>query len=220
MDEDESRACDRESAPIGNDERGRRATVGGVNPSADGGPPFPVGGRQGSIRAGDADRDRVVELLKAAFTEGRLFKDEYDDRVEHALCARTYADLDLLLADLPVAPAFPAPPAPTAVIPVPPEPRTNGLAVASVACGLAQFAVGPLATIPAIVFGHMAQHQIKRTGERGSGLALAGLLLGWGAVVLGIVLISIALAAIASHPVPPPQFPAPGFPVPQFPPAP
>jgi uncharacterized membrane protein len=188
--------------------------VDGVNPAAEGWPAFPVGGPRGTIRAGDADRDRVVELLKAAYSEGRLSKDEYVDRLEHALSARTYGDLDLLLTDLPVARAFP-PPAPTVVIPAPPEPRTNGLAVASVACGIAQFAVGPLATIPAIVFGHMAQHQIKRTGERGSGLALAGLLLGWGAVVLGIVLISIALAVIASHPVPPAQFP-----VPQVPPAP
>jgi hypothetical protein len=178
------------------------------------GPAFPAGGARGTIRAGDADRDRVVELLTTAYSEGRLSKDEYDDRVGHALSARTYADLDRLLTDLPVGVAFP-PPAPAVVIPAPPQPRTNGLAVASLACGIAQFAFGPLATIPAIVFGHMAQHQIKRTGERGSGIAVAGLLLGWGAVVLGIVFISIALAVVATHPVPPGQFP-----VPQVPPAP
>jgi hypothetical protein len=61
---------------------------------------------------------------------------------------------------------------------------TNGLATASLACGLAQFASGPLATIPAIVCGHMARSQIKRTGEQGAGLALAGLMLGWAAVIL------------------------------------
>jgi hypothetical protein len=49
---------------------------------------------------------------------------------------------------------------------------------------------GPLPTIPAIVLGHVARHQIKRTGEQGGGMALAGLLLGWAAVVLGIIVIA------------------------------
>jgi hypothetical protein len=54
---------------------------------------------------------------------------------------------------------------------------------------VAQFAFGPLPTIPAIVLGHMARHQIKRTGEQGAGMALAGLLLGWAAVALGVLAI-------------------------------
>jgi hypothetical protein len=54
---------------------------------------------------------------------------------------------------------------------------------------------GPLTTIPAIVFGHMARSQIKRTGQQGADLALAGLVLGWGAVILGIILLAVALAA-------------------------
>ena len=58
---------------------------------------------------------------------------------------------------------------------------------------------GPLATIPAIVFGHMARHQIKRTGEQGDGLALAGLILGWAAVILGllflILIVGVAMSA-------------------------
>jgi hypothetical protein len=76
---------------------------------------------------------------------------------------------------------------------------TNGLAVASLACGLAQFAFGPLPTIPAIVLGHVARHQIKRTGEQGAGMALAGLLLGWAAVVLGIIAFAgLAVFAVTS----------------------
>jgi hypothetical protein len=75
-------------------------------------------------------------------------------------------------------------------------PRTNGLAVASLACGVAQFAFGPLATIPAIVLGHMARSQIKRTGEQGAGLALAGLVLGWAAAILGILFILFALVVV------------------------
>jgi Domain of unknown function (DUF1707)/Domain of unknown function (DUF4190) len=151
---------------------------------------------RGKMRAADADRDRVVGLLTTAYTEGRLSKDEYDARLESALAARTYADLDQVVADLPVAPATAVTPAAstTAVTPVA---RTNGLAIASLACGLAQFAFGPLATIPAIVCGHLARSQIRRTGEQGAGLALAGLILGWTAVILGIILIVVGLAVSA-----------------------
>jgi hypothetical protein len=109
------------------------------------------------------------------------------------LSARTYADLDQVMADLPVASATAVTPAAktTAVTPVA---KTTGLAIASLACGLAQFAFGPLATIPAIVCGHLARSQIKRTAEQGAGLALAGLILGWAAVILGIVAIVVGLA--------------------------
>jgi hypothetical protein len=84
------------------------------------------------------------------------------------------------------------------VLPTPARPPqvagTNGLAMASLACGVAQFAIGPLATIPAIVLGHMARSRIRRTGEQGAGLALAGLMLGWGAVILGVILLIIGMA--------------------------
>lgn len=143
------------------------------------------GGDRGMMRAADTDRDRVVEVLNTAYGEGRLTKDEYDGRVETALAARTYADLDRVTADLPVA----RPPVMAPVAAVSPVARTNGFAIASLACGIAQFMFGPLPTIPAIVFGHMARGQIRRTGEQGAGLALAGLVLGWGAVVLGIVVV-------------------------------
>jgi Domain of unknown function (DUF1707)/Domain of unknown function (DUF4190) len=136
------------------------------------------------MRAADADRDQVVGLLTTAFTEGRLSKDEFDARLESALSARTYADLDRLLTDLPV------PRAATAA----PRTRTNALATASLACGIAQFAFGLLATIPAIVLGHMARSQIKRTGEQGAGLALAGLALGWAALILVAILVVIIVA--------------------------
>jgi hypothetical protein len=63
---------------------------------------------------------------------------------------------------------------------------------------VAQFAFGPLPTIPAIVLGHMARHQIKRTGEQGAGMALAGLLLGWAAVVLGVLAIVAGIAVFAA----------------------
>lgn len=152
------------------------AGTGGLVPS----------GGLGHIRAADVDRDRVAGILGTAYTEGRLSKDEYDTRLDVALSARTYADLDEVVRDLPV----PVP----AVTPVT---RTNGLAMASLACGIGQFMFGPFATIPAIVFGHMARNQIKRTGEQGAGLALAGLVLGWGAVILAVILMTLAIAVAA-----------------------
>jgi len=145
-------------------------------------------GSRGTLRASDADRDSVAERLNKAFSEGRLSKDEYDSRLESAFSARTYADLDQVLIDLPAV-GRPAP--------VTPVTGYNSLAIASLACGIAQFMVGPLATIPAIVCGHMARRQIRRSGEQGAGLALAGLMLGWAAVILGIFLLIVGVAMSA-----------------------
>lgn len=153
-----------------------------------------AGGGQGTIRAADADRDRVAGILGTAYSEGRLSKDEYDARLEAGMAARTYADLDQVLTDLPVRAPMPAPAEPATVTSVA---RTNGYAIASLACGLGQFVVGPLGTIPAIVFGHVARNQIRRTGEQGDGLALAGLVLGWGAVILAVILLAVGLAIAA-----------------------
>jgi hypothetical protein len=158
-----------------------------------------ISGDWGKMLAADVDRDRVAGLLGTAFTEGRLTRDEYDDRLHSAFTARTYADLDQVVADLP------APP-PTEPAPLPAETQTNGLAIASFACGLGQFVFGPLATIPAIAFGHMARSQIKRTGEQGAGLALAGLMLGWAAVILGIIFVAAAVIAFSQT-----SGPAPGL---------
>jgi len=55
------------------------------------------------VRASDADRDRVVEALAAASAEGRLTLEEYSERGDAALVARTLGDLAGLTADLPAA---------------------------------------------------------------------------------------------------------------------
>lgn len=65
---------------------------------------------QDQLRAADTDRDSVAERLATAMSQGRLQADEYHQRLEHAYAARTYADLDRLVADLPV-PARPGAPA-------------------------------------------------------------------------------------------------------------
>jgi Domain of unknown function (DUF1707) len=56
------------------------------------------------MRAGDGDRLKVVEVLQGALDEGRLSLSEYDERVATAYKALTYADLNVLLADLPHVP--------------------------------------------------------------------------------------------------------------------
>jgi hypothetical protein len=43
----------------------------------------------------------VIDTLKAAFVQGRLTKDEFDDRVGQTLAARTHAELAALTADIP-----------------------------------------------------------------------------------------------------------------------
>jgi hypothetical protein len=183
-----------DSQRIADHERELQTTVPRVIQSAGRTPAFAAGGERGKMRAADADRDHVVEILNTAYSEGRLSKDEYDARLENALSACTYADLDQLVTDLPAARATMVPPAAKTTV-VTPAAKTNGLAMASLACGLAQFVFGPVTAIPAIVFGHVARHQIKRTGEQGAGLALAGLMLGWATVILAIVLISLAIFA-------------------------
>jgi hypothetical protein len=56
----------------------------------------------GSVRAGNADRERVVAQLNAAFAEGRLDVGELDERVAAAYAAKTLGELVPLTADLPV----------------------------------------------------------------------------------------------------------------------
>ncbi|HEY5398976.1 MAG TPA: DUF1707 domain-containing protein [Trebonia sp.] len=51
------------------------------------------------LGAADSDREQAIGALQAAFTQGRLTKDELVARVGRALAARTYAELDALTAD-------------------------------------------------------------------------------------------------------------------------
>jgi hypothetical protein len=136
----------------------------------------------GGFRASDADRERAVEVLSAGYAEGRLPKDEYDARVHHAYTVPTRGDLEQVTAQLPGGgPGLYS----TG------QKRLNSMAVASLACGVAQPFTAGLSTIPAVVFGHVARGQIRRTGQDGAGLALAGLLLGWAGVALIAILIGL-----------------------------
>ena len=91
----------------------REAETGGVVPVAGGatevsedvgaGPALGVSEGVGAVRASNAERDVVVGKLQDAFAEGRLDDDEFDQRMRRALTAKTHAELDVLLTDLPAA---------------------------------------------------------------------------------------------------------------------
>lgn len=83
-------------------------------------PPEPAPGERpppGQLRASDADRHQVAERLRFALDEGRLDLLEYDERLKSTYAARTYDELNDLVADLPAVSAMalrkeqlPAPP--------------------------------------------------------------------------------------------------------------
>jgi len=70
------------------------------------------------IRASDQERESVVDVLRDAFTDGRLTLDEFEDRTSAAYAAKTWTDLRELTADLPAEPLFG-----TDLSPQPGEPR-------------------------------------------------------------------------------------------------
>ena len=56
---------------------------------------------RGHLRAAQADREQAITVLKAAYAQGRLTKDELEARAGQAFASRTYAELAALTADIP-----------------------------------------------------------------------------------------------------------------------
>jgi len=79
-----------------------RATAGPGDQAAD-------AAARGHLRASHADREQVINVLKAAFVQGRLAKDELHARVDQTFASRTYAELAAITADLPAGLARPEP---------------------------------------------------------------------------------------------------------------
>jgi len=65
---------------------------------------------RGHLRASQADREQVIDALKAAFVQGRLTKDEFDARIGQTFASRTYAELATVTADIPAGLAGAQPP--------------------------------------------------------------------------------------------------------------
>ncbi|MFI5953444.1 DUF1707 domain-containing protein [Cryptosporangium sp. NPDC051539] len=129
----------------------------------------PVPGRP-PVRASDAERQTVADVLRQHTTDGRLTIDEYEQRVDAALSARTVAELRPLLADLPVAfdEVLPAhrPPQPAVGYPQPANagqgeppgrwmmrPVLFVLAILMLVGGLAAVSRGALGAFPLLLFG-------------------------------------------------------------------
>ena len=84
------------------------------------------------LRASHADREHVIDTLKAAYVYGLVTKDEFDSRVSQTFASRTYAELALATADIPAGLA-------AAHLPLgPARARRNSPAVASIRSGTAR----------------------------------------------------------------------------------
>jgi hypothetical protein len=146
------------------------------------------------MRASTADRERAMDVLKAAYGEGRLTKEEFDERSARVMAARNYGELGALVADLPVGPFMAPAPYQAAPPPYyrPASATTNGLAIGSLILSLLGF------SLPAVIMGHISRVQIRRSGQRGDGIAIAGLVFGY----LGMAfwaLIVVAGVVSAAH---------------------
>ena len=134
------------------------------------------GADRGRLRASHADRNRVVDVLKAAFIEGRLTKDELDTRLGQTLAARTYAELAALTADIPPGTKLARHPRPDRA----PAPQsTRGRAHQAVKAGAA--AIGGLAVAVALL--------VAVAGHPAVGVALAGFI---------VILAALASALVGS----------------------
>ncbi len=86
------------------------------------------------IRASDKERDSVVDVLRDAYTDGRITLEEFEERTSAAYASKTWSDLRELTSDLPVEPVLgadlpqrPAQSRPVAqVMPSVPRPRSGG----------------------------------------------------------------------------------------------
>ena len=86
------------------------------------------------IRASDKERESVVDVLRDAYTDGRLTLEEFEQRTSAAYASKTWSDLRELTGDLPVEPVLgadlpqrqPRPVSVAQVVPSVPRPRQGG----------------------------------------------------------------------------------------------
>lgn len=174
-----------------------------------GGQPVQPANQMPAMRASHADRERAVDVLKAGFAEGRLQQAEYEQRISRAYQAQTHHELQMLVADLPQGPVpqaqfQPRPAVPATFMPMPvqmPMPvHTNGCATGALVCGILTPMTWGATAIPAVILGHKARAEIRRTGERGDGQAIAGIVIGWlGIGGWALFIVMMILLGIAGH---------------------
>ena len=127
----------------------------------------------GGIRASDADREHVVEILRDAFSAGRLTLEEFDERTTSAFAAKTWGGLRALTRDLPQQARLeiprpepgvkPSPDKPLPVVAGPPRRRVSPmLPILVIWLGIALTAREPFAFIPVLVILFMLRRLATR----------------------------------------------------------
>jgi hypothetical protein len=151
------------------------------------------------MRASSADRERAIDVLKAGFTEGRLTREELEDREGRVLKARTYGELGALTCDLPAGPlgglvpssgqvpAVTSGSGPLTAYPAAAASGTNRLAIASLVLAFIPF----WGTLASVICGHFARKQIRERGEGGDGLAITGLIISYASIAVFMVAVII-----------------------------
>ncbi|MGE5290906.1 MAG: DUF1707 SHOCT-like domain-containing protein [Micromonosporaceae bacterium] len=124
------------------------------------------------LRASDHDRERAVKKLEEHYVQGRLDKDEFDERTRAALTAKWLGDLHALTRDLPPdpAPASPAPPAPA--IPEPPLLPQSMLTWLGIAATVVTLAVVILSVGLFENVGHLVVNIVHEVGHIFSHLSI------------------------------------------------
>jgi hypothetical protein len=82
---------------------------------------------------------------------------------------------------------------------VPGRPKTNHLAVASIALGLAAFLVlGPIGSVPGVILAHIGRRQIRESNgaQTGHGLAVIGLALNYLHIAITLVKLIVAVSIV------------------------
>ncbi len=147
------------------------------------------------MRPGHADRDKVIDRLQEAFADGRLADEEYDERLQRALSAKTFGELSALTRDIP-GDRLPAPM--SGRFPVPTTPRRPDMRPVAAAAlgGAGYFGFGPLTWVPALILGHGALRALPKGDDRRA-LAIIGVALSWtGMALMLLIIFAVVLAGI------------------------
>ncbi|MFG2482362.1 DUF1707 domain-containing protein [Streptomyces virginiae] len=111
------------------------------HPAAPAPAPAPAGPAE--LRASDADRDRIAQILGDALAEGRLTAEEHSDRLDTLYAVKTVGELEVLVRDLPAPGGVHASPAYPTASSTPGGPAETIVAVCSSSARKGRWRPGP-----------------------------------------------------------------------------